>query len=87
MGYSVLLEFGNTLYFENNGTLIKNRPVSLQAGFLAGNYDVDTLQQAISELRLKSNGNYDAVFGKVTNFSWTFEQYLLLGQAQLMVID
>ena len=73
LGYSVLLEFGNTLYFENNGTLIKNRPVSLQAGFLAGNYDVDTLQQAISELRLKSNGNYDAVFGKVTNFSWTFE--------------
>jgi hypothetical protein len=73
LGYSVLLEFGNTLYFQNNGTLIKNRPVSLQAGFLSGKYDVDTLQQAISELREKSNGNYDAVFGKVTNFSWTFE--------------
>ena len=73
LGYSVLLEFGNTIYFQNNGTLIKNRPVSLQAGFLSGKYDVDTLQQAISELRLKSDGNYDAVFGKVTNFSWTFE--------------
>jgi hypothetical protein len=73
LGYSVLLEFGNILYFQNDGTLIKNRPWSLQSGFLKGSYDVDTLQKAISDFRIKSNGNYDAVFGKVTNYSWSFE--------------
>jgi len=73
LGYSVLLEFGNILYFQNDGTLIKNRPWTLQNGFLKGSYDVDSLQEAIVDLRLKSNGNYDAVFGKVTNFSWSFE--------------
>ena len=73
LGYSVLLEFGNILYFQNDGTLIKNRPWTLQNGFLKGSYNVDTLQEAIVDLRIKSDGNYDAVFGKVTNFSWTFE--------------
>jgi hypothetical protein len=73
LGYSVLLEFGNILYFQNDGTLIKNRPWTLQNGFLKGSYDVDSLQEAIVDRRIKSNGNYDAVFGKVTNFSWTFE--------------
>ena len=26
LGYSILFEFGNTIYFENDGTLIRNRP-------------------------------------------------------------
>lgn len=72
LGYSVLLEFGNTIYFENEGTLIKNRPWSLQNGFLKGSYEVDSLQEAILDLRIKSDGNYDAIFGKIVNFSWDF---------------
>jgi predicted chitinase len=72
LGYSVLFEFGNTIYFENDGRFIKRKPISLEDTFLAGNYTVSTLLKRIQELRLESNGNYDAVFGKVVNFSWEF---------------
>jgi len=72
LGYSVLFEFGNTIYFENSGRFIKRKPISLEDTFLAGNYTVSKLLKRIQELRLESNGNYDAVFGKVVNFSWEF---------------
>lgn len=73
LGYSVLFEFGNAMYFKNNGTFIKNRPYSLQDGFLKGDYTTQSLLQTIQALRLASEGNYDAIFGKVVNFSWSFE--------------
>jgi N-acetyl-anhydromuramyl-L-alanine amidase AmpD len=73
LGYSVLFEFGNTIYFENEGKFIRNRPNSLQDGFLNGDYTTQSLLQTIQALRLASEGNYDAVFGKVVNFSWSFE--------------
>ena len=72
LGYSVLFEFGNTIYFENGGRFIKRKPISLEDTFLAGKYTVSTLLKRIQELRLESNGNYDAVYGKVVNFSWSF---------------
>jgi GH24 family phage-related lysozyme (muramidase) len=72
LGYSILFEFGNTIYFENDGTLIRNRPLSLEDTFLAGKYTVSSILKAIQNLRIKSNGNYDAVYGKVVNFSWQF---------------
>ncbi len=72
LGYSVLFEFGNTIYFENSNRFIKQKPISLEDTFLAGKYTVSTLLNRIQELRLESNGNYDAVFGKVVNFSWSF---------------
>ena len=72
LGYSVLFEFGNTIYFQNDGTLIRNRPWSLEDTFLTGKYTVSSILKKIQELRIKSNGNYDAVYGKVVNFSWQF---------------
>jgi hypothetical protein len=72
LGYSVLFEFGNTIFFQNDGRLIKDVPYSLADTFLAGDYTVSTLLKRIQELRLASDGNYDAVYGKVVNFSWEF---------------
>jgi predicted chitinase len=73
LGYSILFEFGNTIYFENEGRFIRNRPWSLEDTFLAGNYKkVSSVLKRIQELRIESNGNYDAVYGKVVNFSWEF---------------
>jgi predicted chitinase len=72
LGYSVLFEFGNTIYFNNDNELIKGTPNSIADTFLAGDYTVSTLLKRIQELRLESNGNYDAIFGKVVNFSWEF---------------
>ena len=72
LGYSILFEFGNTIYFQNDGTLVKDLPKSLEDTFLAGKYTVSSILKKIQEFRISSNGNYDAVYGKVVNFSWQF---------------
>jgi hypothetical protein len=72
LGYGVLLEWGNTIYFDNKKTLIKEQPNSIATDFLAGTYNTQTVLSAINEKRKNSSGNYDAIFGKVVNFSWQF---------------
>jgi hypothetical protein len=72
LGYSVLLEWGHSSYYDNSGTYIANNSFSIADTFLAGTFDYDDILKKIQKNRLDSNGNYDAIFGKVVNFSWTF---------------
>jgi len=72
LGYSVLLEWGNSSFFYNNGTYEENNPFSLANDFLNGTLKYDSYPQTLQEKRLASNGNYDAVIGKVVNFNWSF---------------
>ena len=76
LGFTMLLEWGNSSYFDNNGTYIKDNPHSLADAFLLGNIDYETYNQTIQEKRLASCGNYDAMIGKVVNFSWNFTKDL-----------
>ena len=71
LGFSVLLEFGNTIYFKNNGNLYVS-PTSLEDSFLKGGFSTQALLKKIQELRLSTNGNYDAIYGRVVNYSWSF---------------
>ena len=72
LGYSVLLEWGHSSYYNNKGTYIANNSFSIADIFLAGTLNYDSVLEKIQKNRLSSNGNYDALFGKVVNFSWTF---------------
>ena len=72
LGYSILLEWGHSSYYNNSGTYIANNSYSLADTFLKGNLTYDQILEKIKEYRLNSNGNYDALFGKVVNFSWSF---------------
>ena len=74
LGYSVLVEWGNTSYFDNKDDYITENPYSLESEFLAGNINPDNIYTKIQNYRLKSNGNYDAIYGIVTNFNWTFDR-------------
>ena len=74
LGYSVLLEWGNTIYFDNAGVLQKNQINSIATDFLNGTLDVNTTLTKIQEKREQSNGNYDALYGRVVNFSWDFAE-------------
>jgi hypothetical protein len=72
-GYTVLLEFGRTLSLEYNdsGLPILNS-LSFEDNFFERK-DVDVLPY-VKELYnnvLKSNGNYDAFFGYITNYNWS----------------
>jgi hypothetical protein len=78
VGYTMLLEWGHTAYFNNNGTLsffkdfttkpfraFFNDGVSMVA-------DQNEMINSIKEERATHDYNYDAMIGKVTNFSWTY---------------
>lgn len=74
--YSLLLEWGHTMYFDNKGNLqtkfnipnlsddFLNKTISTQEGLL----------KKIEEEREKSAGNYDAFFGVVKNFNWELQE-------------
>jgi hypothetical protein len=68
--YTLLLEWGHSLYFKNDGTLV-NSTHDLSDEFLDGNISQTTVLRKIQNEREESNGNYDAFFGLVTNFDWT----------------
>ena len=68
--YSLLLEWGHSLYFDNDGKLI-NSTHDLSDEFLKGGISQTSMLAKIREEREVSCGNYDAFFGLVTNFDWT----------------
>ena len=78
LGYSVLVEFGHSLYFDNQDTFQKfTDDRTLTFDFLGDQVskfkgDHQTLLSTIEERRDSAAGNYDAVFGQIRNFDWTF---------------
>ena len=74
LGYGVLVEWGNTSYFDNNRTYIPENQYTLEPEFLNGTLTPDSIYSSIQDYKLKSNGNYDAIYGVVTNFNWTLDQ-------------
>ncbi len=70
-GYTILLEWGWLPYITNDGKLSDRL---LQDTLFFGRKDVN-LQKYLGDLRslsFKSNGNYDAMFGYVMNYSWKY---------------
>jgi len=77
LGFDVLLEWGNSLYLDNNGTLVTNVDNSLANNFIEGTLDgkiatYENFLKKIYDQRISTCGNYDAIFAKVTNFHWSF---------------
>ena len=75
LGYTVLLEWGNSSYFNNDNEYVSNNRVSMQEIMFDSSDSSSHLDmlEAILFRREKSDGNYDAFYGKVANFSWTFD--------------
>jgi predicted chitinase len=71
LGYTMLLEWGNSSYFKNNGTYV-NAPESLADSFLTGALNYKNAFTTIENKRISACGNYDAIVGKVVNFQWSF---------------
>lgn len=86
-GMSMLIEWGNSIYYNNKGELIKS-PTTVE-GFWETDYDrydpeldrffyndenskVKRLYNQIDRLRKESAYNYEAGVGKVSNFSWQY---------------
>ena len=73
LGYSMLIEWGNSMYLDNNGKLQKMGPTLMDEvwfkgkGITPNEFNVKT-----EEKREQYNGNYDGFFGKVVNFEYKF---------------
>lgn len=75
LGYTVLLEIGHHRYISNEDKLTENDH-SLIRKFLdtnnKGYNNYYNLLEDIDNKRLDSDGNYEALLGKITNFNWSF---------------
>jgi len=78
LGYSVLIEWGNVMYYDNNGKFEEENPNSLANKFLHPSEDFkwNSILDVIQKKRLESCGNYDASLGKIVNFNWTLNKDL-----------
>lgn len=76
LGFTVLLEWGNSNYFNNDGSYVASNPHSLANDFLNSSTGTNyqDIFNTINERRKASCGNYDAIVGKVMNFTWSFEK-------------
>ena len=88
VGYTMLLEWGNTSYFNNIGNYVSDNITSLADSFLIKKYnfgyikdelgtDVVTynnLLKAVAIQREYTDGNYDALIGRVVNYNWIFNR-------------
>ena len=77
LGYTVLLEWGHSQYWNDLTDKLTQQPASLiDTHFFKDKYnksDYTKFIPLLKEHRKKTRGNYDAMFGTVSNFSWTFE--------------
>lgn len=72
-GYTVLLEWGNSVFVNNKGEtefFPKNGGVK---GYFEGR-SFQNIDEEIVKLRSDYHGNYDAMFGFISNFNWSFRQ-------------
>ena len=73
LGYSMLLEWGHTQYYENkNATFISNGIYGIDNPF--SGLRKEEIQQAIAKKAKQTSGNYDGMLGIVSNFTWSFNQ-------------
>ena len=83
-GYTLLLEFGWSVYLSNNSfggistfPSFKTDPLEflLDPEAFSSNYKPSqySMQSLINLEREKYSGNYEAVYGKVTNFKWSVD--------------
>ena len=79
LGFSIMLEWGVDKYLEgldsNGNGNVKNMGTTLtdKKFFDWSESSYNTVLPAIEKMREKYNGNYDGMFGVISNFSWTFE--------------
>ena len=80
LGYTVLLEWGNSIFTPDGyskeivrDTLIDSGNGFFNSGFSSGRSYLDILPQ-IENYRTKWRGNYDGLLGKVSNFDWSFNE-------------
>ena len=75
LGFPMLLEWGHSIIVENNGVINSNPNYSISPKFYSGTYKTDkAILDDLEDLRNKSSGNYDGMYGRVQNFSFSYNK-------------
>jgi hypothetical protein len=75
LGYSMLLEWGWSYYFNNNRELKTSyHNVATDQFFFNNGSNYISILNQIQNDRDKSCGNYDAMLGRIVNYSWSLER-------------
>jgi hypothetical protein len=74
LGYTMVVEWGHTDYFLNDGIKSKTTGASilslLYPGTKSDKIDPNTIQTQLNKNKNNTSYNYDGVLSRVTNFSW-----------------
>jgi hypothetical protein len=73
LGFTIMLEWGNSIYVDNNNNVIKSNTTLIDNFFFKGNGTHLEVLNRIEKERSDKFGNYDALFARVVNFDWTFQ--------------
>jgi lysozyme len=73
LGYSVLIEWGNSVYFNNNEELT-TFGTSLQNYIFEKGHNHFDVHRKILQIRKEHSANYDAMIGRVKNYQWTLSK-------------
>ena len=76
LGFTILLEWGHSSYYNNDNVYQSDNEFNLMDTFLgiAKPIPYKNYYLEIAKYRSQSNGNYDALLGKIVNFNWTFNK-------------
>ena len=75
LGFYVLLEWGNSMYFKNDDTYISDGGQT--NSLISDWFTNDNYQSFLTKIRKRSfasHGNYDAMLAKVSNYHWSFQK-------------
>ena len=73
-GMSLLVEYGHSVYMDNQGEIQTNIKTVENFFELQGADGKETLQNRIKELRKESDHNYGGFFGTVQNYQWEINE-------------
>lgn len=71
-GYSVVIEWGHSLYVDNEGKFVESPDFDSNLIDFFQTIPFDEVSTAIIEGKSKHSFNYDAIIGLIKNFSWSF---------------
>ena len=73
LGFTIMLEWGNSIYVDNNNNVVKQNTTLIDDFFFNGNGTHLDVLDKIERQRQAKQGNYDALFAKISNFDWTYQ--------------
>lgn len=69
-GFTVLLEWGHSIYVDNTGKVNSN--IETCSSFFSQGSSLESLVEDVKEVRERSDYNYEAMVGVVKNFNWRY---------------